>query len=41
MATPELDASAVRAAENQNLFRDVNERIEAITQGIAEESRVI
>jgi hypothetical protein len=33
MATPELDARSVSAATNQSLFRDVNERIEAIIEG--------
>src|SRR5881398_1611982 len=32
MATTDLDASRLRAAKNQSLFRDVNERIEKLSQ---------
>jgi hypothetical protein len=35
MATSELDTRRVRAAKNQSLFRDVNERIENIAEGFA------
>jgi hypothetical protein len=35
MATSEVDTRRVRAAKNQSLFRDVNERIEDITEGFA------
>ena len=32
MATTDLDASRLRAAKNQSLFRDVNERIEELSE---------
>jgi len=33
MSTTELDARRVRAAKNQSLFREVNERIEHLAAG--------
>ena len=34
MATTDLDASRLRAAENQSLFRDMNERIEELSENL-------
>ena len=34
MATTDLDASRLRAAKNQSLFRDVNERIEELSEKV-------
>ena len=39
MGTSELDTRRVRAAKNQSVFRDVNERIENITEGFAPVAR--
>lgn len=40
MATEEHDARTIRAAENQSLFREINERIEDLSEGFAAFSEV-
>jgi hypothetical protein len=41
MATSELDTRGVRAAKNQSLFREVNERIEDIHEGFGLSAQMI
>ena len=40
MTTSDLEARTVRAAENQSLFREVNERVERLNEGFAVFSEV-
>ncbi len=40
MATSEHDAQTIRAAENQSLFREVNERIEQLQEGFGATTEV-
>jgi hypothetical protein len=41
VATSELDRRRVRAAKNQSLFRDVNERIEEVSKGFGRSMKMI
>src|SRR4051812_21369043 len=41
MSTSELDVRRVRAAKNQSLFRDVNERIEDVNEGFGLSAEMI
>jgi hypothetical protein len=41
VATSELDTRRVKAAKNQSLFRDVNERIEEVSKGFGRSMKMI